>query len=202
MPTRERIVDAAAQVMRSHGLARATTRQIAKTAGYSEATLYKHFRDKTDLFVAVLSERIPSALPALLAALPQRTGRGDIAATLEEVAAAAISFYTDTFPIAASVFSEPALLQAHRTALGERGTGPANITAALTGYLAAERELGRLAPGTDPRALADLLLGACLQHAFLSHFPGERDRAQEPHQRAAAELVAALLSGTAPQPAR
>src|ERR1700760_4013925 len=70
--TRDRILDAAAHVMRTRGFARTTPKEIARAAGYSEATLYKHFTDKTDLFLAVLKERLPSlgsTLGALSAAL-------------------------------------------------------------------------------------------------------------------------------------
>ncbi|HEX4258089.1 MAG TPA: helix-turn-helix domain-containing protein, partial [Streptosporangiaceae bacterium] len=45
--TRDRILDAATHVMRTRGFARTTTKEIARAAGYSEATLYKHFQDKT-----------------------------------------------------------------------------------------------------------------------------------------------------------
>lgn len=205
MSTRERILDAAYQVMHTHGLAHSTTKEIARAAGYSEATLYKHFRDKTDLFTAVLMERLPSALPALLSGLADRAGCGDLAATLEEVARAAMAFYTDAFPMAASVFAEPALLASHRAALAERGAGPGAVSAALADYLEAERRAGRLAPSADPASLADLLLGACFQHAFLSHFPGPRERAAEEHQGLARDLVAALMESAAPpdrRPAR
>ncbi|MDA0563288.1 TetR/AcrR family transcriptional regulator [Streptomonospora sp. S1-112] len=199
METRDRIVNAAAHVMRTRGLARSTTKEIAKAAGFSEATLYKHFRDKTDLFVAVLREGLPSNLQPLLAGLPDRVGQGSVRATLEEVARAAIAFYTDTFPIAASVFSEPTLLEAHRAALRERRAGPSAITTALARYLAAERDAGRLAPDLDPESAADLLIGACLNHAFLGKFPGPRDRAEEPAERVAAGFVQTLLKGAAPR---
>ena len=70
--TRDRILDAAAHVMRTLGFARTTTKEIARAAGYSEATLYKHFQDKTDLFLAVLKERLPS-LGSTLSALSADT---------------------------------------------------------------------------------------------------------------------------------
>ena len=60
MGTRERIVEAAERVMRERGLARGTTKEIARAAGYSEGTLYKHFESKEDLFLAMLTERFPS----------------------------------------------------------------------------------------------------------------------------------------------
>ena len=78
--TRDRILDAAAHVMRTRGFARTTTREIARAAGYSEATLYKHFQDKTDLFLAVLKERLPSlrgTLGALSAGIDANAAAGE-----------------------------------------------------------------------------------------------------------------------------
>ncbi|MER7015245.1 TetR/AcrR family transcriptional regulator [Saccharopolyspora sp. NPDC000359] len=173
MGTRDRMLDAAAHVMRTRGLARATTKEIAKASGYSEAALYKHFHDKTDLFLAVLQERVPGNLRALLTGLPERAGKGELRAVLTEVAAEAVDFYTEAFPMAASVFSEPALHAAHREALQERGTGPRAVREGLAAYLAAERRAGALKPDVDPGAAAALLLGACFQNAFLAHFTGD-----------------------------
>ncbi|MEU4802549.1 TetR/AcrR family transcriptional regulator [Actinosynnema sp. NPDC023587] len=185
MTTRDRILDAAAHVMRTKGLARATTKEIAKAAELSEAALYKHFQDKTGLFLAVLKERVPSDLGALLAEL--RAGEGDVRENLERVARTALGFYTETFPIAASVFSEPTLLAAHRDVLRHRGTGPHLLVEALAGYLAAEREIGRLPASADPRAAAGLLLGACQYAVFLGFFT---DWPTDPRG-----IVAALWSG-------
>ncbi|WP_231644895.1 TetR/AcrR family transcriptional regulator [Sciscionella sediminilitoris] len=171
--TRERILDGAAQVMRSRGLARATTKEIAKQAGYSEATLYKHFRDKTELFIGVLHERVPGELAALLAGLGERAGEGAVTETLEEVAQAALDFYGETFPMAAALFAEPELLAAHRSALYAVGAGPHAVRDAVAGYLAAEQAAGGIAAAADPEAAAALLLGACLQQAFLGNFAGD-----------------------------
>ncbi|MDA3629664.1 TetR/AcrR family transcriptional regulator [Saccharopolyspora oryzae] len=170
MGTRDRMLDAAAHVMRTRGLARATTKEIAKESGFSEAALYKHFRDKTDLFLAVLQERVPGNLRAMLTDLPDRAGRGELRTALEEVAGVAIEFYAETFPMGASLFSEPALLAAHREALRDRGIGPQAIREALAAYLSAEQRAGALKPDVDPESAAALLLGACFQNAFLTHF--------------------------------
>ncbi|WP_158840483.1 TetR/AcrR family transcriptional regulator [Saccharothrix deserti] len=172
MTTRDRMLDAAAHVMRTRGLARATTKEIAKAAGFSEAALYKHFADKTDLFLAVLKERAPSDLRNLLDEL--EAGRGDVRETLVGIVRAATAFYRETFPIAASIFSEPALLAAHREALKAHETGPQVVPQTLARYLEAERALGRLPAGVDARSAADLLLGACHYHAFLGFFTDSR----------------------------
>ena len=192
MSTRDRILDAAAHVMRTRGLARATTKEIAKAAGLSEAALYKHFRDKTDLFLAVLRERVPSDLGSVLTDLDNRVGQGSVRDTLEEVARSAIAFYTETCPIAASLFSEPQLLAAHREALIERGTGPHRPRDTLTAYFAAEQQAGRVGGDVDPHAAAALLFGACFQHAFLSHFT---DQPAQPPREVAAGLVRTLAGG-------
>lgn len=167
--TRARIVAAAAKVMHTRGLARTTTKEIAKAAGCSEALLYKHFRAKEDLFLAVLRERTPGDLEGLLGTLAGRVGQGEVVDTLAEVAAAALAFYHQTFPMAASIFSEPRLLAAHRAALVDRGVGPQHVNSALAAYLRAEQAAGRVRADADPDAVAGLLLGACFQRAFLNH---------------------------------
>lgn len=193
MSTRDRIIDAADQVMRSKGLARATTKEIARAAGLSEAALYKHFDGKSSLFVAVLAERTPGRLAEVLAEAGGRAGREPVDRVLVDIAEAALDFYRHTFPTAASIFAEPTLLQAHRASLREQGAGPQAVVAATAGYL--EREATRLRPGTDPHAAASLLIGACLNAAFLSSWAGA-DAA--PARNEAQDLVSTLMAGIAP----
>ncbi len=73
-PARERILDAAHELMLTVGLARTTTKEIAKGADCSEAALYKHFASKEELFIRVLSERLPGWDPCCGASPPSRTG--------------------------------------------------------------------------------------------------------------------------------
>lgn len=189
--TRERIVDAAAQVMRAQGLARATTKEIARTAGCSEALLYKHFRAKEDLFLAVLQERVPGRLPRLLATLADEAGQGTVEENLERVAHAAITFYQDSFPIAASIFSELRLLEGYRTAMRERGAGPQTVNTWLAAYLRAEQALGRVRRTPTRRRWPHCCSGACLQHAFLGHFT-DTGSADDTAGRLARTLAAGL----------
>jgi AcrR family transcriptional regulator len=169
--TREEILAAAARIMRTEGYARATTKEIARAAGYSEAALYKHFEDKTEIFLRVLDEQLPG-LPALLTRL--EAGSGDLRGNLEELVVTAVRFYADSFPISASVFSSQRLLAAHRERLHRLGGGgPRTPEELLAGYLGAEQRLGRVAADADPTAMARLLLGASFQQAFLAAFSGE-----------------------------
>jgi AcrR family transcriptional regulator len=189
--TRDRILDGAAQVIRERGVANATTKQIARAAQFSEATLYKVFDDKIDLFLAVLNERLPSFSPVQEGATA-RVGRNTVQRNLQTYAAEALLFYAEVFPIGASLFSDPDLLARYREALAARGTGPHTVSDAMAEYLRAEQREGRIAPEADPEAMAMLLIGACYHRAFLLTFAGQTlTRAMA--RRYAAKLVAALM---------
>jgi AcrR family transcriptional regulator len=198
--TRDRILDAAAHVMRTRGFARTTTKEIARAAGYSEASLYKHFQDKTDLFLAVLKERLPSlgsTLSALSAGIDDTNTAASesLASRLTATAYGAIAFYEASFPISASVFSEPELLAAHHAAVTGRGGGPQYPLEALARYLRLEQGRGRIRPGADCDAAASLLLGSCFQYAFLRCFaqlPPDPDAAAGHATAIAATLLAGL----------
>lgn len=51
---REQLLDSAAKLFAEHGYARATTAQLAKAAGVTEPIIYRHFKSKRDLFVALI----------------------------------------------------------------------------------------------------------------------------------------------------
>ncbi|OZM73314.1 TetR family transcriptional regulator [Amycolatopsis antarctica] len=187
MDTREKILVAAATIMRGQGYARATTKEIARAAGYSEATLYKHFPDKTEIFLAVLSEQLPG-LSTLLDEL--EAGRRTVRRNLTVLARTALDFYLHSFPIASSVFSARELLETHSERVRERGAGPRKPLSALAGYLREEQQLGRVRRGADPEAAAALLLGACMQQAMLLLFEGE------PVETEKLDALAASLAGT------
>lgn len=189
--TRDRILDAAAAIMRRDGLVRATTKEIAREAGCSEALLYKHFPDKRDIFVRVLTERSPR-----LDTASELPGTGTVTGNLERIVADLLAFYEQGFPIAASIFSSTELLAAHREAMAARGAGPHGPSRILAHYLEQEVRLGRL-PELDTDAVARLLTGAALHEAFLAAYAGE----PLPDPTAlAARLVAALALPRAGEP--
>lgn len=71
--TRQRLLDAAGQVFAQHGFHQATVRQITEQAGVNLAAVNYHFRDKAELYAAVMRDcfclsgtrpEIDPALPA------------------------------------------------------------------------------------------------------------------------------------------
>ncbi|GLZ79399.1 hypothetical protein Afil01_42060 [Actinorhabdospora filicis] len=190
---RERILDAAFTVLTELGLLRATTKQIAREAGYSEANLYKHFASKEQLFVAVLKERVP-VLARTLASL--KPGTGDLMANVGEVTLSALRFYRASIPIAGALMADPQLMTQHRLAMPPQ-MGPARPIEDFAAYLAAERELGRLAPASRPEAIAALLIGAAMQRGFLLRYYGEK-WPEEDEATVARELTETALRGNLP----
>ena len=194
--TRGRILDAAAAVIRERGLGGASTREIARAVGLSEAALYRHFPSRDALITAVLEERLPQFIE-VLRGLPERAGRGDVRGTLIEVARAATAFYEQLVPVLASVFSEPGLLARHQEAARHSGLGPHRGNEALAAYLRAEQAQGRIAPSIDPDAAAALMLGACLARGFFGNLLG-RDVPLPAADRFAEEIVRVLETGLLP----
>lgn len=195
-PARVRIVDAAYELMLSIGLARTTTKEIARAAGCSEAALYKYFSGKEDLFVTVLAERLPR-LGGLLDELA--AGEGTVEGNLTAIARQAALFYEQTIPMTASLYAEPQLKRRHEQGVAGLEAGPHLPIQRLDAYLRAEQKTGRIRAGVDTYAAASLLLGACAQRAFAySTLPGN-----EPPQSLddfAASLAATLLGGIGPSP--
>lgn len=187
MSAREKILDAAATILRERGLARATTKEIAREAGYSEATLYKNFADKQDIFLGVLQERVPPISdPAEL------LGTGTVAGNLAIITGQLLRFYVRTFPMAASIFSERDLLANWRAGVVARGRGPQVPVERVEQYVSGEVGAGRLAGSTDAWAIAALLCGAAMQQAFLANFAGLDEVADS--DVVARRLVAEVMS--------
>ncbi|MFF7335916.1 TetR/AcrR family transcriptional regulator [Streptomyces sp. NPDC008163] len=194
-PARVRLVDAAHELMLTKGLARTTTKEIAKAAGCSEAALYKNFLSKEELFVVVLKERLPKIDLRDLIADPG-AGERSVEENLTDIARQAALFYEQSFPIAASLYAEPRLKERHDAAMRELGTGPHLPIRGVDTYLRAEQTAGRLRPDADTYAAAALLLGACAQRAFAYDATDDGEPPQ-PLDDFAASLARTLLNGLA-----
>jgi AcrR family transcriptional regulator len=195
--TRAQLVDAAERVLRAKGLARATTREIAREAGYAEGTLYLHFADKLDLVRAV-HERLLSGFLEMVSHLPERAGTGTVEGNLTDLARGALGLYRDMLPLGSSLFADPELLRRYRALLTGRGGGPHRAWEPVVAYLRAEQRLGRVAADVDPAAAALLLLGACQQLVFVELMTGPEALPFRDPPDPAPALVATLLAGLAP----
>ncbi|NJO40275.1 MAG: TetR/AcrR family transcriptional regulator [Cyanobacteria bacterium CRU_2_1] len=198
--TRQRLLDAAERVLRTKGLAAASTREIAREAGCADGTLYNHFRDRADLFVAIFLEKLLPDYWEVLSKLSYRIGEGTVQAHLEELAQIALAFYYKAAPMRAALFAEPELLQRYREALKSQAQirqqeRPAPLLAA---YLRAEQRLGRVAVQANPTIAAEALFGTCASYALRQCFLGESPTSEADRQFVL-ELVRSLMEGLSPR---
>lgn len=106
---RDRILAAAVTVIRARGITAATTKEIARTAGVSEGSLYNHFANKTALFAAALAE-VTATARAAMAALAGSAGRNTVEENLVRLAAGMVRFYGELLPMTGPVLADPELI--------------------------------------------------------------------------------------------
>lgn len=138
-------------------------------AGCSEGTIYRHFRSKEDVFLAVLTERMPKFL-TVMRGIADDAGAGDVRSNLSTVMKSALEFYQVTIPITVAIFAEPQLLTQHRSWMQENNVGPHRGIESLAEYIAKEQAAGRISAAITPVAAAGLMLGACYLRAYSKQF--------------------------------
>ncbi|MCP2338350.1 TetR/AcrR family transcriptional regulator [Actinomadura rupiterrae] len=188
---RERLLDALAEIMRTRGLAEATTKEIARVAGCSEALLYKHFRDKEELMLCVLRERMPAFTHRLT------PGEGGVRENLVATVHGGLRFYRKAFPMMAGMLTQPRVLEATRDSLRKYGAGPHEPIERVAEYLRAEIKLGRVRADANASSIAALLIGATFQQGFLLFFAAGTD-GPDPAEEDAERLVRPLLPALLP----
>jgi AcrR family transcriptional regulator len=157
--TRKQIIEAADRALRTKGLLGASTREIAREAGVADGTLYVHFADRIELFLALLTEYLPPFVEPLRR-LQHLVGRRTVRLNLRDVLEGALAWHANILPLFSALAADPPLLKAFRTRLAERNEGPHLSIEAIERYLVAEQRAGRVHPRANPRAAAMLLLGA------------------------------------------
>ncbi|MGE5507236.1 MAG: TetR family transcriptional regulator [Chitinophagales bacterium] len=75
--TRSRLLTAAARVFARHGYAEATLDEVAEEAGLTKGAVYWHFASKSDLYLALLQERVQQEAAALPAAIGEAAENAD-----------------------------------------------------------------------------------------------------------------------------
>jgi AcrR family transcriptional regulator len=192
--TRKRILDAAQRLIESGGFSRLTTREIAREAGCAEGTIFKHFKRKDDLCLAVVLENAPKFRDALER---NRAGKETVQKNLEEITLAFLEFSDKLIPLAAALFADASLLARQRQVMRETGRGPKDAFDLIASYISEEQRLGRIHPQAVPLMVASFLLGACFHRAFLRQGIGE-NLLPMTDQAFATDLVATLMRGLSP----
>jgi AcrR family transcriptional regulator len=166
----------------------ASTREIAKAAGISEAVIFQRFGTKEDFFFAAM--KLPEAqLEAIFAIQPRHRS---VVENLETMSLQITDYFRKVMPVFLTLishpsFSMPAFLLKHRV--------PAvQLSEKLLSYLTAEAELGRVRK--DKLEIAVEVLLSHLHNIALHETIGA---VQSPKtNRAVTEAISLLWTGLAP----
>jgi AcrR family transcriptional regulator len=182
---RQQLFAAAERVLLRDGPSGLTSRAVTTEAGCAKGVLHRHFADFDAFLAELVLDRIDQVgrqSAALLAAAGTGTVTGNLTGAL-----------TDQFgSVAVKIVSLLIFRDDLRARLRE--TIPSGVPVAtevatmVSAYLAAERDLGRIAAGADIGTLALTLIGTAHLLAV------DRESAQ-PDPEAVAAMVAAVLAG-------
>jgi AcrR family transcriptional regulator len=183
LPTRERLLAAAAAVIEEGGYAAASVAAIAEHAGVSAGALYRHFPSKAELFVEVFRSQAQRELAAMHAAgdrAPSFTAR--LAAVVETYATSALA----NRRLAWALVYEPVdpLVDAERLAHRKL------FRDQMTELLRLGMDAGELPTHDDPELLAAVVVGGIAEALAgpLSPVAAEADE-----QHVASTIVALAL---------
>lgn len=192
--TRRRILEATEKLIQMKGLARVTTRDIARETGLSEGALYRHFEHKEEIIFAVVSKHLPALLDFFQT---HPAGTNTVRENLTALVGALVRYYGQLFPITASCLADTELLARYRAAIQPFKGGPQSIFTLVATYIEEEQQLGRIGRHIPALSIATLLLGPCLQRVFMVHLLGH-DPFNKSDQQFADELVQALSTSILP----
>ncbi|MEH2411195.1 TetR/AcrR family transcriptional regulator [Nostoc sp.] len=162
--TNQQILEAARQVFLQQGFG-ASTLEIAQQAGISEASIFKRFSTKEELFFAAMG--IPEK-PLWVNELESLCGKGDLKENLINICLQIMEFYRDVLP-------RIMMLRSRGNAMPELGgkePTPMLDVKVLTAFLEREINQDRLRP-CDPQTVAHILVGSVMNYVFLEQMSSQ-----------------------------
>ncbi|WP_375511377.1 TetR/AcrR family transcriptional regulator [uncultured Nostoc sp.] len=156
--TNQQILEAARQVFLQQGFG-ASTLEIAQQAGISEASIFKRFSTKEELFLAAMV--IPEK-PLWVSELESLCGKGNLKENLIKVCIQIMEFQREVLPLIMMLRSRGNALPE----LGGKEPKPMQEVKVLTAFLEREINQGRLRP-CDPQTVAHILIGSLMNYVFV-----------------------------------
>jgi len=194
---RQNIIDAMERLLHTHGLARLTTREIAREAKVAEGLIYHHFKDKAELIFEVVQTRVREAQNIMMN-LPLEVGKSTLIKNLEGVLFSVYQAYFEITPIINTLFADQKLRDRLQEIVKERNLGPQYAIEGLDVYLAAEQRMGRLSDAVDTKVLAKCLWMISIQSAMLDRWMGNENDMKHVRQEIR-EYIKMFMTGIEPQ---
>ncbi|MFD7663843.1 TetR/AcrR family transcriptional regulator [Streptomyces sp. NPDC059788] len=180
----ERLFAAAERIVERDGPGALTSRAVTTEAGCAKGLLHAHFAGFDEFVAALCLDRF-ARTAAKARALAELAGRNTVTRNLDAVVLAL--FVSGGPSISGLALTRPTATLRIREALEGGAPGFGTIQEAVTGYLEAEQELGRVAERVDPRSVALAVVGAA-HHLLMTGRPGAPDP-----RPSMTRLVAALV---------
>jgi AcrR family transcriptional regulator len=174
----------------AHGF-KASTALIAREAGISEGSLYKHFKTKDDLFLAAMDTEISGSSWQDL--LRKSAGRGSIRTTLETAGLEILTHLQIILPRIMMVNSSGIVLTGPHHCRGARVSPAIKKLQALAGYFRAEIDRGRLTM-TNPEVHAQIFIGSLMHYVLQQTLFNFRPATPQAYVRT---VVALMVGGPA-----
>jgi AcrR family transcriptional regulator len=155
------IIAAAAALFAANGFKGTTTREIARTAGISEALVFKYFPTKRALYAAILAEKVP--MSQLLAAVEDAARKRDDARVFTLIASHRIRRTSDPTLLRLLLFSA---LEGHELSDMFFRNQHRVFYDYLAGYIGQRVKDGAFRP-VDPLLAARAFMGMLVHHRLL-----------------------------------
>ncbi|KUN62557.1 TetR family transcriptional regulator [Streptomyces canus] len=154
---REQLFDAAERILLRGGANALTSRAVTTEAGVAKGVLHRHFEDFDAFLAELVLDRI-GRIEDRSRALRESAGTGAVVDNLTAVLTEL--FGTIALRIVGLVIARDALRARLREARGGGVPVLREATAMVAGYLAAERDLGRVPADAEVELIAPALIGA------------------------------------------
>ena len=168
---REAILAATLDLAAEQGLTRLTTKEVARRAGASEASVFYHFGDKVGLLQAAMVAGLEPLMELDPAVVAGAAG-GTVNESLLTIATSLERFFDRVLPVLGAIQADSELQSAVMARLAERDLGPHRGVELLSSSLAGMQRRGMIDPAADVEALAPAILGACLLRSWQRYLFG------------------------------
>ena len=195
---REAILETTHELIAERGVARLTTKAIARRGGFSEASIYYHFADKAALLEGVILEGVLAPFQAFTASYAERGSERGLKEGLLEFTGALSVFWERILPLLSAVQSDAELRNRFRARLNKLDLGPHRGVRLVTRFLLEQQDVGRVRDDIDPTRVAMLICSTCYLTGYNRHMLGAKARGRLPSIESTVSALLDLVTGSPP----
>ena len=186
--TRQRIIQATAQLFSEKGIAGTTTRAIAERAGVNEVTLFRHFGSKDNLAREIMKEYGGQAVAGDL----EQLFSGDYAQDMALIGHMLMSVMTERINAIRMAICEAGKFPEFQQLVAEN---PRQLRQMLARYFQRQMDAKVIHPG-HPEALAQAFLGMFISYTILQGFLSDSIKPEISSDEIVEQVVTVFVRGT------